>query len=78
MDSSFWWKDKLKPYHKRYHQNQGGVLQKLFKSIVIKVVLGNRFCNLRRSPIVIFALVVTIFRWFSNANLESSMMPTCF
>ena len=26
----------------------------------------------------LFILVVTIFRWFSNVNLESSMMPRCF
>ena len=43
------------------------------------MVLVNRFCNLGRSPIVSFILVITIFRWFSNVNLESSsMMPRCF
>ena len=42
------------------------------------MVLGNRFCSLRRSSIVLLILVVTIFIWFSDVNLESSMMPRCF
>ena len=48
------------------------------KLYFIKVVLDNRFCDLRRSPIVLFILVVTIFRSFSNVNFEPSKMPKCF
>ena len=46
-------------------------MQKLCKSLL-------KFCTSRRIPIILFVLVLIIFRWFSNVYLESSMMPSCF
>ena len=45
--------------------------------IVTSEALGKRFCNLPRSPIVLL-LAEIIFRWPSNFNWVSSIIPKCF
>ena len=45
---------------------------------MISANLGKRFCNLQRSPIVWFIFPDTTFRWSSNFNWLSSIIPYCF
>ena len=46
--------------------------------IVISVVLGKKFCNLRIRPIVLFILHSTVCWFFSKDNRLSRMIPRCF
>ena len=45
---------------------------------VISAAHGKRFCNLRRSPIVLLIFPHIIFAWSLNFNWLLSIIPTCF
>ena len=77
MDSSFWWKDLLYAWSQRLSPySRWGLIKASY--IVITAAPGKRFCNLRRSSIVLFIFPNTIFRWSLNFNWVSSIISKCF
>ena len=46
--------------------------------IVISIVLGNKFRNLRKRPTVLLTFANKLLRSFSNVHLKSNMTPKYF
>ena len=46
--------------------------------IVNEADLGKRFCDLRKSPVVLLVLLIISFKCSSNVSRASNIMPKCF